>query len=82
MGQNKALLSLLRSSTLRDRIMLINVLLFFWIGGAILYRAFFRHASWLAYLIGFGFLLFGSYRVYLFYKVLSRSGRGAEASGK
>lgn len=83
MLQNKErILATLRSLTLRERVLMINMFLYFFVGGTLLYRAFFRHASWPAYLIGFLFLMIGSYRVYLFCKALSKGGDGAEASGR
>lgn len=82
MSPNRArLLSLLRSLTLRDRVMLINMLLYFLVGGTLLFRAFFRHAAWPAYLIGILFLLAGGHRFYFIYKVFMRS-PGPEGSLK
>lgn len=75
MLQNKEqMMTTFRSLTLRDRVLMINMFLYFIVGGAILYRAFFRSASWPAYLIGSLFLLIGSYRFYLIYKALSKGG--------
>lgn len=82
MLQNKAyLITALRSLTLREKILTINILLYFCVGGGILYRAFFRHASWPAYLMGSIFLLLGSYRFYMVYKALAKGG-GPEVPGK
>jgi len=71
-----------RSLTLRDKVLVINMFLYFVVGGAILYRAFFRSASWPAYLFGFLLLLMGSYRFYLVYRALSKGGGGGEAAGR
>ncbi|MDC4227419.1 MAG: hypothetical protein MPW15_25080 [Candidatus Manganitrophus sp.] len=70
------IITTLRSLSLRDKVLIINMFLYFVVGGAILYRALSRHASWPAYLIGSLFLLMGSYRFYLFYKALSKQGEG------
>ncbi|NKE69789.1 hypothetical protein [Candidatus Manganitrophus noduliformans] len=74
------IMATLRSLSLRDKVLMINMFLYFAVGGAILYRAFFRHASWPAYLIGSLFLLIGSYRFYLIYKALSKGGGGGEVA--
>ncbi len=81
MLQNKApMMTALRSLTLRDKVLIVNMFLYFVVGGAILYRAFFRHASWPAYLIGSLFLLIGSYRFYLVYRALAKGGNGGEVA--
>lgn len=75
------IITTLRSLSLRDKVLIINMFLYFVVGGAILYRALSRHAAWPAYLIGSLFLLMGSYRFYLFYKALSKQG-GGEVAGR
>lgn len=67
MARNR-LMALVHVLRFRDWWMLINMFLFIWIGGMILYRSFSRNASWLAFLIGGGFLLMGGCRFYLFWK--------------
>lgn len=62
--------------------MLINMFLYFLVGGTLLYRAFFRHAAWPAYLIAVLFILAGSYRFYSLYKALMRIPVDPEASLK
>lgn len=57
----------------RDILMLTNMLLFFIFGTAMLIRAPMRDASYLVYLMGFGFLLSGGYRLYLFYQSLKNN---------
>jgi uncharacterized membrane protein HdeD (DUF308 family) len=49
--------------------MLINMVLFIILGATILIRALARNASFLAYLMGAGFLFAGGYRLYLIYKM-------------
>ena len=56
--------------TVRDYIMLVNMVLFFAAGGTLLYRAFLRNAAWLAYVMGALFIFAGGYRFYLFYNAL------------
>jgi hypothetical protein len=83
MFQNREhLITLLRSLSLREKVLMINMFLYFLVGGAILYRAFFRHASWPAYLIGFTFLLIGGYRLCIVYKTLTKGDGGGEVAGK
>jgi hypothetical protein len=83
MFQNKErIMTTLRSLTLREKVLIINMFLYFFVGGSILYRAFYRHASWPAFLIGFAFLMIGSYRFYLFYRALTKEGRGGEVAGR
>ena len=83
MLQNKdCLIAMIRSLTLREKVLTINVILYFCLGGGILYRAFFRHASWPAYLIGFAFLMMGGYRCYLIYRAFTKGNRGAEVAGR
>lgn len=63
----------------RDILMLINMILFFVLGAALLIRAPIRNASLSAYLMGCGFLFAGGYRLYLFFKtkkgILFRTGK-------
>lgn len=57
-----------RAMALRDWLMGINSLLYLFVGGMILYRAGARNGSWLLFLIGILFLLFGIYRFALFFR--------------
>ncbi|MFY9270277.1 MAG: hypothetical protein WAO55_11090 [Candidatus Manganitrophaceae bacterium] len=83
MLKNKGrLLTFLRSLTFRDRLMLMNMFLFFSVGGTTLYRALFRHAPWPAYLIGVGFILAGAYRFSLVYHVFVGPTKRAKASAE
>lgn len=79
---NSSLLTFLQTLTLREKVLMVNMALYFLVGGTILYRGFFRHAAWPAYLIGSAFLLMGSYRFYLFYKALTKTAGGGEVAGK
>ncbi|HEY5600385.1 MAG TPA: hypothetical protein VIK48_06805 [Candidatus Manganitrophaceae bacterium] len=56
--------------TLRDRLMLVNMVLFFVIGCLILYRALSRNGPWLAHGMGVLFISTGGYRLYLLRKAL------------
>lgn len=58
----------------RDYLMMINMVLFLVTGSLLLYRAFFRGAPALAYLMGAGLLFIGGHRFYLLYKAI-RGGR-------
>ncbi|GEM_PF-6505900 len=83
MLQNKErIIRTLQSLPLREKVLAINILLYIFVGGGILYRALFRNASWPAYLIGIAFLSMGMYRFYLFYKALTRGERGGEVAEK
>ncbi len=53
----------------RDVLMLINMVLFLILGATILMRSPGQKASWPAYLMGFGFLFAGLYRLYLVYSI-------------
>ncbi len=54
--------------TFREVLMLVNMVLFIILGAAMLIRAPLKNASFLAYLMGCGFLFAGGYRLYLVYK--------------
>jgi hypothetical protein len=56
--------------TWRDRLMLMNMLLFLVIGLAILVRSAQHDAPWPAYAFGTGCLVAGGYRLYMVYKVI------------
>ena len=56
----------------RDYLMLANMILFLIVGVLMLYRAFSQNATWMAYLMGSGFIFAGGYRLYLLYNVLLR----------
>ncbi len=53
----------------RDYVMLTNMVLFIVVGGIMVYRAVVSGASLMAYVMGVGFVVYGGYRFYLFYKV-------------
>lgn len=50
--------------------MMLNMVLFIVTGSLILYRAFFRSAPALAYLMGAGLFCIGAHRFYLLYKAI------------
>jgi len=58
--------------TFRDRVMLVNMILFLFVGVTLLVRSFLQSGSWLAYGVGCGLLLSGLYRSSLVLRVLKQ----------
>lgn len=61
-----------RPLTWRDRLALVNMVLFICVGGLLLVRSFTQGASLWAYLMGGLFLLAGGYRFFLVFSILKR----------
>lgn len=71
-GWNKVIRVFISHTTLRDILMLINMVLLLIIGTVLLVRNFLAHGSFLAYAMGCGLMLAALYRGYLVYQVLTR----------
>ena len=70
---SKAIRALISRATLRDILMLINMVFLLIVGAVLLSRTFLgHHGSFLAYAIGCGLMLAGFYRGYLIYQVLTQ----------
>ena len=71
-GWNKTVRAFLSRATLRDILMLVNMILMVMVGSALLLRTFFsHHGSFLSYAMGGGLILAGLYRGHLIYQVLT-----------
>jgi len=72
-GWSKTIKEFISRATLRDILMLINMIFLLIVGAVLLFRTFLgHHGSFLAYGIGCGLIFAGLYRGYLIYQVLTQ----------
>lgn len=64
-------------SGIRDRIFIINTILFVVVGGVILYRSALGGLTVLAVIVGGGFMAFGVYRLRWVWRYGKQAGRGS-----